>query len=34
MPELQWKFGYPAVLMIMFALLVMMLLIFRKRKWL
>lgn len=34
MPELKWKYGYPAVLVIMFALLVIMLIIFRKRKWL
>ena len=33
MPELRWKFGYPAVLLVMFALVVVMLLIFRKRKW-
>lgn len=34
MPELGWKLGYPAVLLIMAVISVWMLLIFRKRRWL
>ncbi|BAA29213.1 magnesium/cobalt transporter CorA [Pyrococcus horikoshii] len=34
MPELQWRYGYPAVLVVMFALAIGMLLYFKKKKWL
>ena len=34
MPELQWRWGYPAVLLIMVAIVVGMLVYFRRRKWL
>jgi len=33
MPELDWKYGYPAVLLIMFTIAVTMLVVFRKKKW-
>ena len=34
MPELEWSWGYPAVLLVMFVIVVCMLIYFRKRKWL
>ena len=34
MPELQWKWGYPAVLALMAAVGVGMLLVFRRKRWL
>jgi magnesium transporter len=34
MPELEWKFGYAAVLIIMFTAAAIMLIYFRKKKWL
>jgi magnesium transporter len=34
MPELRWKWGYPAALLFMFALGVTMLVLFRRRGWL
>ena len=34
MPELDWYFGYPAVLMVMAAIAIAMLLFFRKKRWL
>jgi magnesium transporter len=34
MPELEWVWGYPFVLLIMLAVGIMMLLYFRRRKWL
>jgi len=34
MPELQWRFGYPAVLVLMLAVGVWMLAYFRRRRWL
>ena len=33
MPELDWKYGYPVVLLIMLTIAVTMLIIFRKKKW-
>ena len=33
MPELDWKYGYPLILLIMFVITVTMLVIFRKKKW-
>ena len=34
MPELNWRYGYPAVLAVMFTIGVAMLLVFKKKKWL
>jgi len=34
MPELQWQWGYPAVLLLMVAVTIGMLLFFRRKKWL
>ncbi len=34
MPELQWKFGYPAVLLVMLGIVAAMLVYFKKRRWL
>jgi len=34
MPELEWRFGYFAVLMVMLAVGICMLIYFRKKKWL
>lgn len=34
MPELQWKYGYPAVWLIMISVFIGMLIYFRRRKWL
>ncbi|MDX9800610.1 MAG: magnesium/cobalt transporter CorA [Spirochaetia bacterium] len=34
MPELKWKFGYPAVLLLMLAAGISMIIYFRKKKWL
>lgn len=34
MPELEWRFGYPVILLVMLAISVMMLFYFRKKKWL
>jgi len=34
MPELNWDWGYPAILIIMFFVSVTMLLYFRRKKWL
>jgi magnesium transporter len=34
MPELEWRWGYPIILLIMFVIGVLMLFYFRKRKWL
>ena len=34
MPELQWRWGYPAVLLLMVAVTIGMLLFFRRKKWL
>jgi magnesium transporter len=34
MPELNWRFGYPLVLLLMLILSVGMILYFRRRKWL
>ena len=33
MPELDWKYGYPAVMLIMFLIMLFMLYVFRKKKW-
>jgi magnesium transporter len=33
MPELEWRYGYPAVLGIMVAIVAVMLLVFKRRKW-
>ncbi len=33
MPELDWRYGYPVVLLIMLTITVTMLIIFRKKKW-
>ncbi len=33
-PELGWRWGYPAVLLAMFAISAVMLIFFKKRKWL
>lgn len=33
MPELDWRYGYPIILLIMLTIAVTMLIIFRKRKW-
>lgn len=33
MPELQWEYGYPAVLMVMAAVLIGMIYYFKRRKW-
>jgi len=33
MPELDWRFGYPAVLSVMLFLGILMLVFFRKKKW-
>jgi len=34
MPELQWGWGYPAVLLLMVVVTVGMLIFFRRKKWL
>ena len=34
MPELEWKWGYGVVMGVMFALLVLMVFFFKKKKWL
>lgn len=34
MPELEWRFGYPVILLVMLAISVVMLFFFRKKKWL
>ena len=34
MPELAWRWGYPAVLGVMFLVLVGMLIFFKRKKWL
>jgi magnesium transporter len=34
MPELEWRLGYPVILIVMLAISVMMLFFFRKKKWL
>jgi magnesium transporter len=34
MPELEWKWGYPAVLLLMVAVTLGMLIFFRRKKWL
>jgi magnesium transporter len=34
MPELQWRWGYGAVLLVMALVAVVMLIYFRKKKWL
>jgi magnesium transporter len=34
MPELEWRWGYPAVLLIMLSIAIVMLLFFRKKEWL
>ncbi len=34
MPELEWQWGYPGILLIMFCIAVIMLIYFRKKKWL
>jgi magnesium transporter len=34
MPELRWKWGYPAVLAVMGVIAVIMVIYFRKKKWL
>ncbi|MCG3173153.1 MAG: Cobalt/magnesium transport protein CorA [Myxococcota bacterium] len=34
MPELNWKYGYPAVMGLMFVIAIAMLMVFRKRGWL
>jgi magnesium transporter len=34
MPELEWMWGYPLVLIVMLLLALIMLLFFRKKKWL
>ena len=34
MPEIQWKFGYPAVMAFMLLVAVLMIVFFRKKKWL
>ena len=33
MPELKWYFGYPAVLLVMAAIVTAMLLFFRRQRW-
>ncbi len=33
MPELNWKYGYPAVIVVMLTVVVIMLLYFRRKKW-
>jgi len=34
MPELEWKFGYPMIVLVMLLVAVIMLFLFRKKKWL
>jgi magnesium transporter len=34
MPELEWRYGYPVVILVMFGIAVSMLVWFRKRGWL
>ena len=34
MPELEWRFGYPAVILVSIAVVVFCLILFRKKKWL
>ncbi len=34
MPELEWKFGYPLIVLVMLIVAVIMLFFFRKKKWL
>ena len=34
MPELEWKYGYFIILGIMFVLVVIMIIVFKKKKWL
>jgi magnesium transporter len=34
MPELEWTWGYPVVLLVMFSVGISMLVYFRKKKWL
>ena len=33
MPELEWRYGYPVVLLIMFIIVTFMIVIFKKKKW-
>jgi magnesium transporter len=33
MPELEWKYGYFAIMLLMFALLLGMIYYFKKKKW-
>lgn len=33
MPELAWKYGYPAIILVTLAIIVSMLVLFRRRKW-
>lgn len=33
MPELEWKFGYPAVIVLMLGVALLMVLFFRRKKW-
>ena len=34
MPELEWRYGYFIILGIMFVLVIIMLIVFKKKKWL
>jgi magnesium transporter len=34
MPELEWRWGYPAILLLMTVISIFMLFYFRRRKWL
>jgi magnesium transporter len=34
MPELEWRYGYPAALLVMLGIGVLMLFYFRRKKWL
>ena len=33
MPELEWKYGYPVVMLLMFVIAISMLFVFKKKKW-
>ena len=34
MPELDWRYGYPAVFVVSIAIIIFCLVLFRKKKWL
>jgi magnesium transporter len=34
MPEIRWKYGYPAIILLMLVVFILIYLWFRRRKWL